>query len=187
MKQEKLIKTQNLDILFMNSIIKHKSPIIISSSFLKCIFSREEFRNGNYFGTPYINQKYVPRTLVITSAKDVKGLKLTGVDPSRETLALEKDKFPAKNEPPLWNTFWGLRTSAAHLCTDESVVATQMPSSCNANCKMGCSFVQSNTLSLVAKSVKYNCKCKKNQQGNNSYERIRYPERRWGVGLREPN
>ena len=26
---------------------------------------------------------------------------LTGVDPSRETLALEKDKFPAKNEPPL--------------------------------------------------------------------------------------
>jgi hypothetical protein len=26
---------------------------------------------------------------------------LTGVDPSKETLALEKDKFPAKNEPPL--------------------------------------------------------------------------------------
>ena len=30
---------------------------------------------------------------------------LTGVDPSNETLALEKDKFPAKNEPPLWKTF----------------------------------------------------------------------------------
>lgn len=26
---------------------------------------------------------------------------LTGVDPSNETLALEKDKFPAMNEPPL--------------------------------------------------------------------------------------
>lgn len=99
---------------------------------------------------------------VLKKKKDMKGLKLTGVDPSRETLALEKDKFPAKNEPPLWKTFWGLRTSAAHLCTDESVVATQMLSSCNANCKMGCSFVHSKTLSLVAKSVKYNCKCKQN-------------------------
>lgn len=26
---------------------------------------------------------------------------LTGVDPSKETLAREKDKFPAKKEPPL--------------------------------------------------------------------------------------
>lgn len=26
---------------------------------------------------------------------------LTGLDPSKDTLALEKDKFPAKNEPPL--------------------------------------------------------------------------------------
>ena len=82
---------------------------------------------------------------------------LTGVEPSNEILALENDKLPAKNEPPLWKTFWGFRPSAGHLCTEESVVATQIPSSCNANCKIGCSFVQSNTLSLVAKSVKYNC------------------------------
>lgn len=81
---------------------------------------------------------------------------LTGVDPSNETLALEKDKFPAMNDPPLWKTFWGLRPSAGHLWTEESVVATHILSSCNANCRIGCSPVQSNRLSLVAKSVKYN-------------------------------
>lgn len=30
---------------------------------------------------------------------------LTGVDPSKHALALVKDKFPAKNEPPFWKAF----------------------------------------------------------------------------------
>lgn len=83
-------------------------------------------------------------------------MRLTGVEPSSETLALENDKLPAKNEPPLWNTLAGLCASAAHLCTEESVVATHIPSPCSANCNIGFSFEHSNTLSLVAKSVKYN-------------------------------
>jgi hypothetical protein len=29
-----------------------------------------------------------------------KDVRLTGADPSKEALALENDKFPAKNEPP---------------------------------------------------------------------------------------
>lgn len=84
-------------------------------------------------------------------------IKLTGVEPSNETLALENDKFPAKNEPPLWNTLRGLCASAGHLCTDESVVETHISSPCRDNCSIGFSFEHSNTLSLVAKSVKYNC------------------------------
>jgi len=87
---------------------------------------------------------------------------LTGIDPSKETLALEKERLPAKNEPPLSKTFWGLCASAGHLWTDESVVATHILSSCNANCKMGCSFLQSKRLSRVAKSVKYNWWYKQN-------------------------
>jgi hypothetical protein len=39
---------------------------------------------------------------------------LTGADPSKEALALENDKFPAKNEPPFSKTFWGVRPSAGH-------------------------------------------------------------------------
>lgn len=88
---------------------------------------------------------------------------LTGVDPSNETLALEKERLPAKNEPPLWKTFWGLCASAGHLWTEESVVAAHILSSCNANCKIGCSFVQSKRLSLVTKSVKYNWGYKQNR------------------------
>jgi hypothetical protein len=41
-------------------------------------------------------------------------LMLTGADPSKDALALENDKFPAKNEPPFWKTFWGVRPSAGH-------------------------------------------------------------------------
>jgi len=39
---------------------------------------------------------------------------LTGADPYKDALALENDKFPAKNEPPFWKTFWGVRPSAGH-------------------------------------------------------------------------
>ena len=85
-----------------------------------------------------------------------RNIRLTGVEPSSETLALEKDKLPAKNEPPLWNTLRGLCASAGHLCTEESVVETHIPSPCSSNFNIGCSFEHSNTLSLVAKSVKYN-------------------------------
>jgi hypothetical protein len=38
-----------------------------------------------------------------------------GADPSKEVLALENDKFPAKNEPPFQKTFCGLHPSAGHL------------------------------------------------------------------------
>jgi hypothetical protein len=82
---------------------------------------------------------------------------LTGADPSKEALALENDKFPAKNEPPFWKTFWGVSPSAGHPYTEESVVATHIVSSCRDNCRIGHSFVQSKTLSLVDKSVRYTC------------------------------
>ena len=39
---------------------------------------------------------------------------LTGADPSKDALALENDKFPAKNEPPFWKTFWGMHPSSGH-------------------------------------------------------------------------
>jgi hypothetical protein len=39
---------------------------------------------------------------------------LTGANPSKDTLALENDKFPATNELPFSKTFWGVRPSAGH-------------------------------------------------------------------------
>ena len=39
---------------------------------------------------------------------------LKGADPSKDALALENGKFPAKNEPPFWKTFWGMHPSSGH-------------------------------------------------------------------------
>jgi hypothetical protein len=90
---------------------------------------------------------------------------LTGADPSKEALALENDKLPAKNEEPFWKSFRGSCASAFHPFTEESVVATQIISSCKDNCRIGCSFVQSKTLSRLLKSVKYTCHPRK-QEGS---------------------
>lgn len=100
--------------------------------------------------------KFMSDDLELKNIQYKRTFKLTGVEPSSETLALENDRLPAKNEPPLSNNFIGLCTSAGHLCTEEFVVATHAPSSCSISCNIGCSSVHSNTLSLVAKSVKYN-------------------------------
>ena len=49
------------------------------------------------------------------SSKKKYNLTKEGANPSKKVLALENDKFPAKNEPPFQKTFCGLHPLAGHL------------------------------------------------------------------------
>lgn len=82
----------------------------------------------------------------------------TGAEPSKFALARAKGSDPATKELALWNVFVKARSLAGHLWREESVVATHSHSSpWRANLSTGCSSLQSNVLSLVAKSVRYTC------------------------------